>query len=422
MSRIKIDPNRLNNLSTKARNIKNKTYECHASVGNVINGLDWQVASKASIDSRLNNVQRRLQRQTELMDAYVRVLGTSSDTFCNNDRKLKQDAKNLIYEMNGISAALTLVGKTSPKISYKTSDKLQKLLNVANLFGRRGIADVGIVGLSSLTKPLIRNIYTGAVVANVGNIKSRWWDKHRGEVNTVYNVSKNVIKATGSQVSKIKEMIGLGGRFESVWLATKTSTKIIGASVLITCSFASIALGNPAGMLGVVYGVNSFANAATDLWRIDQGNLGKVGKTNILKTAAKTAGEVVGVGIGAGVGYIEGGVEGAKTGATIGKSVGSMVGTVAYEAGDIVSKVVVGNVVIGDPTATYSKLKDVMDLGKASDTYKYAKNVVDWVDDPTKELVKKIIPKSKSDTNLGEMVEKATKKIVTEAAKPIKAN
>lgn len=135
MLRIKIDPNRLNDLSTKTRNIENKTNECKATVGTAINRLDWEVSSKAGINTRLNKVQKRLQRQAELMDAYVKALGTTNDNFRNKDAKLKQDAKSIIYEMNSISANMAAHANIKPKTSYKTDDKLNKLFSINNLFG-----------------------------------------------------------------------------------------------------------------------------------------------------------------------------------------------------------------------------------------------------------------------------------------------
>lgn len=149
MPKIKIDTNRLNDLSTKTRNIKSKTNECKASVGTVINRLDWEVSSKKSINIRLNKVQKRLQRQTELMDAYFRALGTTSDTFCSKDQKLKQNVKNIIYEMNCISANIAALANLKNKVSYKTDEKLNKLFSINNLFGISSPSS--LLSLSNLT-------------------------------------------------------------------------------------------------------------------------------------------------------------------------------------------------------------------------------------------------------------------------------
>ena len=143
MPKIKIDFNRLSDLPTKTRNIKNKTNECQASVGTVINRLDWEVSSKKSINSRLNKVQKRLQRQTELMDAYVRVLETTSGNFRIKDAKLKNDAKNIIYEMNNISAVLTTIKTPQSKISYGVDEKLRRLSTIDVLFGKKTADSAG---------------------------------------------------------------------------------------------------------------------------------------------------------------------------------------------------------------------------------------------------------------------------------------
>ena len=203
MPKIKIDPNRVNDLSTKERNIKNKTDDCQASVGTVINNLDWKVSSRSSIDTRLNNVKKRLQKQTELTDAYIRALGTVNDTFGNKDRKLKQDAKNLIYQMNSISAALALAGKALTKVSYRTDDKLRKLLGISELFGRQGISGVGIAGV-------------GVVGTGISGLVSATKD----DESLLHKFAFNELKSEGAVLSGGKSGnvdffgIGIGGGVE----------------------------------------------------------------------------------------------------------------------------------------------------------------------------------------------------------------
>ena len=161
MLRIKIDPNRLNDLSAKTRNIENKTNECKESVGTVINRLDWEVSSKASINTRLNKVQKRLQRQSELMDAYEKVLGTTNDNFRNKATKLMQDAKSIIYKMNSISAVLSSLKTPISKISYSTDEKLRKLSIIETLFGKETIESTGKWVWETLKKAG----YAGALIA-----------------------------------------------------------------------------------------------------------------------------------------------------------------------------------------------------------------------------------------------------------------
>lgn len=143
MPRIKIDTNRLNDLSTKTRKIKNKTNECQASLGTVINRLDWEVSAKISINTSLNKVQKRLQKQTDLMDAYVKVLETTNDNFRHKDAMLKQDAKALIYEMNNISAVLSEMKIPQTKISCNIDEKLRKLSTIEYLFGKKTADSTG---------------------------------------------------------------------------------------------------------------------------------------------------------------------------------------------------------------------------------------------------------------------------------------
>lgn len=161
MPRIKVAPGRLNDLAAKSRNIKNKTNECQAFVGTVRNRLDWEVSSKAGIDTRLNRVQKRLQRQLELMEAYAKVLGTTSDNFRNKDAILKQDAKNIIYKMNSISAVLSSEKTPVAKTGYSTNEKLRKLSILEPLFGKKPHEHIG----KWLWDTLKKAGYAGALIA-----------------------------------------------------------------------------------------------------------------------------------------------------------------------------------------------------------------------------------------------------------------
>ena len=152
MPRIKIDSNRIIDLSTKERNIKNKTNESQNAVRTVINNLDWNVSSKENINARLSRIQKRLQAQSDLMDSYIKVLGTVSDNFATKDSKLREDAKALIYQMNGISAIMALSIDNKAKILSTTDDKLKKAFSISALFGLDKDNNVGLKMLWDFAK------------------------------------------------------------------------------------------------------------------------------------------------------------------------------------------------------------------------------------------------------------------------------
>jgi len=226
----------------------------------------------------------------------------------------------------------------------------------------------------------------GAAAVGVVKVRSFAWDLIKKRALVRYNAGVKAVKAAKNVSSKIKGWIGPGGRYEGAWKAVTTTVKLItGAALLAT----SVATGN---VLGAVYGANMLIGAGADMYNINRKEYDKVGKTNLLKTAAEINGQMYGVVIGAGVGYVVGGRDGARTGATIGKSVGSAVGTVAYTAGEIYAVASVGKTVIGKNT--------VSELTNPK-SYKYAKEGIEFVDSVAK----------------GETASWATGKIVGEAAK-----
>jgi hypothetical protein len=348
--------------------------------------------------------------------------------------------------MNQITANLRTGGQTKSRINYKKASVLAQIMRVSKLLGAGAVGGVSLVMLHGLInnpgrpfpttvkKPVLGNV---GVAVKAAEPKASWWSKAGSGVassaknvfnfgksavvgagRVVYNVGKGAIKATGDVISVIKTEISPGGRFEGVWKAVVTTTKIISAAAFTVCAIVSIPATGPVGVLGAVYGLNSLIGAGADAWNIDQGNYDKVGKVNPLKTTLQKTSEIAGAGIGTGVGYLVGGAEGAKTGATIGKATGSVVGTLAYEAGKIYTGVKVGSTVISDSNDVYSKMKDVMKIANASKAYGYTEKAVKWINNPAEEVISVVVPKGMTETE--EMVEKATKKIIEKIVKPIK--
>ncbi len=361
--------------------------------------LQNQTASLQSIAKTLASFESRLNSIVNAMDG-------RNSSMASLKTQIKNAAKQIPTLTNQLNSGSTAISSISAV--YLTEEKL----TYSNITQIKNVT-MGLLIESAVVGALINttgvDVYTGATVANTNTTKASWWDKVKGGATAVYNVGKKAVQATGKIVSKIQEEIGLGGRFEGTWAAVKTTTKVIGSSVLIATSVASLALGNPTGVLGVVYGVNSLIGASADLYHIDKGNYDKVGKINLLKTGMQKAGEMVGENLGAGIGYIIGGDEGARTGATIGKSAGSVVGTIAYTAGGIYAAASVGNTVVrsnsGNITNSlvvkgteYTKISKLTKLPK---TYNNTKEVIDFVD----AVVKNEIPSYVTGKFIGEVAD-----------------
>lgn len=137
MPKIKIDTVGLHDLSVKTSSIKNQINECRNSVETAANRLDWQVSSKSSIEERLKRIQSKLQKQAEQMGQYAKVLNTASDSFINSDNKLKQDSKNIIYELNNISSSIGAVaaGNLNPRLNHNLEEKWGQIHSIGSIFG-----------------------------------------------------------------------------------------------------------------------------------------------------------------------------------------------------------------------------------------------------------------------------------------------
>ena len=163
MPRIKINPSSINELSTKMRGAKSKTNNCQSSVKTVINNLDWKVSSKSSINARLENVQKRLQKQSEIMDGYLNLLNSVKSSFETKDKDINNRAKGIVYTLNNLrfSAANSRIGSG---VNFTTIQKLSRIFDVNAIFGA-GVSLIGfIVNISinnilSKLKRLIESLF-----------------------------------------------------------------------------------------------------------------------------------------------------------------------------------------------------------------------------------------------------------------------
>lgn len=151
MPKIKIDTAGLHDLSIKTNSIKNQVNECRASVETAANRLDWQVSSKSSIEERLKRIQSKLQKQAELMGQYAEALNSVNDNFSVEDRKISQNAKNILYTMNSISVTPMSNGASHSNNIYKIDEELTKTMSINNLFGS-GLSYTSLFALLDIIK------------------------------------------------------------------------------------------------------------------------------------------------------------------------------------------------------------------------------------------------------------------------------
>lgn len=139
MPTIKAVPERISMLHSKLASVQRASDEAASNISKVKVNLDWQVASRSNIDEKLTAVQKRLIKQSELMNSYVGFLNTVNSKFGETDGNLRNQAKGLIYRLGKITASFEVLAK--PKVDYKKADSLAKVMAVSNLFGASTIVN-----------------------------------------------------------------------------------------------------------------------------------------------------------------------------------------------------------------------------------------------------------------------------------------
>ena len=131
---IKAVPEQLFNLKSKLSSTQIKCDEAHTNVQKVIAGLDWEIASKSSINDRLTTVQKRLRKQSGLMQQYLGFLDTAGGRFEATDKDLRDKSKDIIYQLGQVGVGLSVVN-TNPKVDFESGMQISGIDDVAILFG-----------------------------------------------------------------------------------------------------------------------------------------------------------------------------------------------------------------------------------------------------------------------------------------------
>ena len=132
MSRIKVNQPEIAALRQRLTTVRSAGDNAVSNVNRVRANLDWQVTSQQGIDDRLNAVQRRLQTQMEKMGQYTNFLNTVSDSFEAADRRIRDQAKGVMYCAKQVATPNIMV--TPPRGSL-SGNKMLALGGIAALFG-----------------------------------------------------------------------------------------------------------------------------------------------------------------------------------------------------------------------------------------------------------------------------------------------
>ena len=134
MPTIKAVPEQLFSLKSKLSSAKIKCDEAYNNIQKVIAGLDWEVASKSSINDRLTAVQKRLRKQSDLMQQYLDFLDTAGGRFEATDKELRDKSKDVLYQLGQVGVGLSMAN-TNPKVDFESGTQISGVDDVAILFG-----------------------------------------------------------------------------------------------------------------------------------------------------------------------------------------------------------------------------------------------------------------------------------------------
>ena len=171
MAKIKVDISRISDLSRSMKSLEKNTLSCETTVRTVASSLSWNVTSRSSIDSRLNDVQKRLKKQAAQIDSYLRVLNGVTDGFGSKDEELKNKAKGIMYHLNDISSFAALAGVAIfTTILYKVDEVLRRKATIDAFFGTATVKEVDFCkGIIQKIRDWFTKIFGGKNKPEVGN-------------------------------------------------------------------------------------------------------------------------------------------------------------------------------------------------------------------------------------------------------------
>jgi len=268
----------LTDINSQLKRMQSETEEARKKVNSAIRGLDFEVASKQNIKTKMNKLNSTLSQQISLLDQYrstfanvYNSLKETDEKFGNESRTLLDGIKDYIDDSVSsikdflISTKLTKVAAVSGMFLHgeSTAKKtktsfLSKLVN----FGEKIVDDI-----TDKTKEIYGN------VVQAGKDCASWAKEKVDDAVEWYNENEEQIKAYGKTALKIGA----------------ASVKLVGAAVSI-----GTGAGIPLGILSAVTAINDISNAHADLVYIKAEQYENVGTTNVLKDYLKDSGKQIG--------------------------------------------------------------------------------------------------------------------------------
>lgn len=201
MGKIYLNTDAVYKLKSNMYSKRNSCRDYSNRVYSIQNGLYSKVLNRNRIRTRLNNLRNRINRQSELLYSYSRILETVNNNMTDTDDRLRNDAKKLTCKMSRITKVMSICQNGSKRSKKIWGLNAEDYSFITSLFGGK------IDGPSLSTKALTESI-------------EKWsWDslKSAGYVGTALGLGEgfiNMVNGTGTMSSSVKTL-------SSAWKAIK---------------------------------------------------------------------------------------------------------------------------------------------------------------------------------------------------------
>lgn len=144
MGKIYLDTDAVYRLKSNMYSKRNSCKDCSSGVYSIQNNLYWKVLNRNRIRTRLNDLRTRINRQSELLYSYSKVLGTVNTNMTDTDNRLRNEAKRLTCKMSRITKVMDVCRNGSKRSKKIWGLKAEEYTFLTSLFG-------GGIGLASLS-------------------------------------------------------------------------------------------------------------------------------------------------------------------------------------------------------------------------------------------------------------------------------
>lgn len=268
----------LTDISNQLKRMQSETEDAGKKVDSAIRGLNFEVASKQNIKTKMSKLNDTLSRQTSLSEQYKTAFVDIFNYFKETDGKFGNESHVLL---DGIKDYID--DSVSSIKDFLIGTKLTKTAVVSEMFLQEK-------STAKKTKVSFLSKLVNFGEKIVGDIT----DKTREIYGNVVKAGKDCVSWIADQVDDTvewyqdhKEQIQAYGK--TAWKIGQATVKLVGAAVAI-----GTGAGVPVGILSAVTAINDIANAHADLVYIEAEQYENVGTTNVLKDYLKESGKQIG--------------------------------------------------------------------------------------------------------------------------------